>query len=203
MKKRICGISVAVLTAVCMLTGCGDGKNYTPDTSGSDVSSTVSNVFNDERYQDIISNIQIRDRTISMPCTLADLGEDFTVDTNSVYVDANLQIAVYFLSYQGVEIGSLEYRTTEKLSEEALQTTPFCTFELDPQFSIREDGDMKVGGITIGDHYATMIKLLGDPTEIPLNFKEGYGYVYYRVSDSQSIDFHYENNILLDITVRF
>lgn len=84
MKKRICGISVAVLTAVCMLTGCGDGKNYTPDTSGSDVSSTVSNVFNDERYQDIISNIQIRDRTISMPCTLADLGEDFTVDTNKI-----------------------------------------------------------------------------------------------------------------------
>ena len=95
MKKQVIATFLALMLTVPLMSGCGKQSEQsdsaiestaaetsaaadTTDSAQEDETFTYDGTFNEEVFQHITQNIELFGHKVSMPCTLADLGEEFS-----------------------------------------------------------------------------------------------------------------------------
>lgn len=205
MKKQAIAAFLALLLTVPLMSGCGKqseqpdsamestaaetsaSSSDSVDSAQEDDTFTYDGTFNEEVYQHIIQNIELFGHKISMPCTLADLGEDFSTGLDKPYLDAEYSLAVYSLYYGEQEIGQITFNSDHELSKKELETLPFCNLSVS-QYTVAKN-DSSISGFTLQDTFQQVQDALGAPTDASGYNDNGKGYVRYTLTESQNISF--------------
>lgn len=153
MKKQVIVTFLALLLTVPLTSGCGKQSESSGSavefsaagtiTSPADVLDPAQDgdtfvydgTFNERVFQHIIQNIELFGYKVSMPCTLADLGKEFSTGTDNPYVDAEYSVVVYSLYFNEQQIGQITYNCDHELNKTELKTLPFCNLSVS-QYSV-------------------------------------------------------------------
>lgn len=213
MKKQAIAALLALLLTVPLMSGCGKqseppdsavestaaetsaSSSDSVDSAQEDDTFTYDGTFNEEVYQHIIQNIELFGHKISMPCTLADLGEDFSID--HPIVDKEALLVTYSLNYQGEYIGCMQFAGDRELTAEEEMNLSFCGIAFD------SPALWYVAGIMPDDSYQHMRTVLGEPNDTALYDDDQKGYVGYYLSDDESISFYIRKEKVIDVLVYY
>lgn len=189
-------LTALILTAV--LTACAD-KSEVPDIPAETTAETTvitiaepSGTFNEEVFDEVVNNIVIGDRTISLPCTIEDLGKDFSYSAEFPYYDKESGVAFYGLLYNEKDIGTAIFKYEP--DDKDLSDNQILGLSLGTIFMERENCGLYLAGLTLNDTEDAVIDKLGQPTKF--NGENGNGIMYYRVFNNDFVD---EKYITIDL----
>lgn len=217
MKKQAIAALLALLLTVPLMSGCGKqseppdsavestaAETTTADSAQEEDTFTYDGTFNEEVFQHIIQNIELFGHKVSMPCTLADLGEDFSLD-DEPSIDEAHSIVTYSLFCKDEEIGSIQYPSDHALTEEETRTLAFTALYIAPMDSASDYSDTFVAGLTIHDTYQHIKNVLGVPTSSAKYEEDKKGYVNYWLTDEEGttkeISFYVRDDSIEQISV--
>lgn len=184
MKRKILSLFLCSMMLVGSVCGC-ESKNDKPSSS-SEVVSTVdesseitenkddesfeyNGTFNEEVFNHIIQDINLKGVKVSMPCTFADLGEGFEVKYPLVFKEKSM--VTYSLEYNGIKVAQILYNVDHELTDKELNEIEI------PYISISRDlfinNDLSVAGINMNSDYTTIDDVLGTPIEMDFDGNEG------------------------------
>lgn len=204
MKKQVIATFLALMLTVPLMSGCGKQSEQpnsaiestaaetsaaadTTDSAQEDATFTYDGTFNEEVFQHITKNIELFGHKVSMPCTLADLGEEFSTGEDNPYVDTEYSFVIYSLYFNEQQIGQITYNCDHELSETELKTLPFCNLSVS-QYTA-DQNDSSISGFTLQDTFQQVQDALGTPTDASGYNDNGKGYVRYALTESQNISF--------------
>lgn len=195
------------LSMVLMVSGCGGGGDSPYESSASITSATTPQIttstdesiayngtFNEEVFDQIVQNIKIGDRTISLPCTLEDLGEDFSYDMDTALFDKENGFVLYYLLYKGEQIAQV----TLPYNSDNTDVLDDCIKGL--SFYSRKNNGVYIVGITTNDTEESIIETLGQPTTS--NGDDEKKTIYYEIANDKYIQFQIANNKIIRISVQ-
>lgn len=152
--------------------------------------------FNEEVFDNLSQNINLKGVKVSMPCTLYDLGECFKIALPQV--DTRSRYTAYTLYYNDIFVGKILYESDHELSENELRAQKFVTLYIKPADLTQED--ISVAGINVGDDYNKAAKLLGSATSGEYDGKNGYN--TYDISKYKWLSFDVEDGKITRIIIR-
>lgn len=145
-----------ILAAVCMIfsmVGCK--QNGIPVNKTSEESEQIKSVKKEPYYitewsiDDLVKNLEINGVKYSMPFTLNDLGEDYTIEK----INDEL-----FLYYQGENYALIKVKDNSDIkNSEIILITTDCTYS---------DKDFKIGDTSFGDKLDDVLERYGEPSLI-------------------------------------
>ncbi len=204
MKKKFLLLLITVAMAISTV-GCNKNENSESssqaETTGtiatSQAESKLENMeyngtFNEEVFNQIRQNIEIGDKTISLPCTLEDLGEGFESGGVPYFDDENEMYSAALL-YKDSTIGYYTAWCTEDdkdIKDNELIGISFSYSDFKKQGVIT---DISIGEITFQDTKEKVQEKFGVPS-IQDKRPSGILGVYYKISDTKMIRFDFDDN---------
>lgn len=155
-----------------------------------------SGTFNEEVFDNLSQNINLKGVKVSMPCTLYDLGECFKIALPQV--DTRSKYTAYTLYYNDISVGKILYESDHELIENELKTQKFVHLYIKPADLTQED--ISVAGIKIGDDYNKAEKLFGSATSGEYDGKNGNN--IYDISKYKWLAFDVEDGKITQIIIR-
>lgn len=147
--------------------------------------------FNEDVFEHICRNIVIEDKTLSLPFTIQDMGEDYSYNDIYTYYEEKLELASAGWTYKGNIIGF--FTAVSKPNDSDWSDNLICSFDVQ-QDEYEQQSEFKyisIGGMELMDTKDELVDTLGEPTKIT-EFSSGTVMFSYLISD--------ENNIKFDIS---
>ena len=203
--KRILTILMCTAISLALLCSCGHDNKIHESSEISQVdedknfkedSSYYTGTFNEEVFEHIIQNINLKGVKISMPCTLKDMGDGFETLYPLVYEDESF--ILYGLKYNDILLGQLMYYSDRKLTDKELENEEFAQLYINP--SEPYWGNLSVAGIEIGSDYKILENVLGQPTSKKYDGERKF-YIY-KLSEKKYIEFHFMDDSIYSICIK-
>ncbi len=199
MKRKILSLFLCSMMLIGSVCGC-NSKTDKPSSS-SEVVSTVdesseaaenkgdesfeyNGTFNEEVFNHIIQDINLKGVKVSMPCTFADLGEGFEVKYPLVFKEDSM--VTYSLEYNGIKVAQIVYYVDHELTDKEFKELEIPFISINPDL-FRED-NVSVAGINFESDYKVLDDILGEPTK--MKFDENHGYYNYSLSENKYVQFN-------------
>ena len=159
----------AILAAVCMIfsmVGCK--QNGIPVEQTSEESNQVKSVKKEPYYitdwsiDDLVTSVEMNGVTYSMPFTLNDLGEDYTIEK------INDELVLY---YHGENYALIKVKDNSDIkNSEIISITTDCTYH---------DTDFKIDNTNFGDEQTDVLEKYGEPSlKVTAETVSGIYYVF-------------------------
>lgn len=212
MKRKILCLFLCSL----MLTGsvCGCESKTDKPSSSSEIVSTVdesneitenkddesfeyNGTFNEEVFNHIIQDINLKGVKVSMPCTLADFEDGVTIKDPFLFKEDSM--VTYSLSYNNTHLAEISYYSDRELTDAELLEIEFSGITINPGLFDRDK--FSVGSIKLDSDYTLLEDVLGNPTKAEFDGSDGY--YKYSLSEKDSLLFFIRdkkiNSINIDI----
>lgn len=163
-------------------------------------SSYYTGTFNEEVFEYIIQNINLKGVKISMPCTFSDFSGIFKLN-DSPYVDSEHSVVCYAFECNDKQAGFIEYDSNKELTKEEQNNKQFYLLKIDPYISEVNDSGMYAAGLTTNDTYGMIKQTLGEPTDSSKLGSNMEGSVTYSVDDNRMIIFSLSDNKIQSIMI--
>ena len=204
MKFKPFILSLAVLTAFTFSACDGVKESSQPTETTSSTTSVPSSTeeieyngtFNEDIFNQICQNIKVDGRTISIPCTLADLGEDYSYNMDNPVIDEKHGMSFYGLLYKDEEIGTV----TLKYNSNDSNVDDDCIKGL--SFYSRENNGVYIAGITTNDTEESVTAALGQPTKTNDKDNDQKKVMYYKIADDKYAQFQTDNGKIIQISLQ-
>lgn len=199
MKRKILALLLSAIM-LCGLVGCdrNEGDSFTHETSSNKSQSMSTNeaTFN---FDEAVKNILLFGHKISLPCTIADFGKDFSLNDRVTPIPES-DAAVCQLFYNGKIVGGVtladwksgENQTKKSITgfrigfgdkkrynDDSMRTQYYDSLN---RYSGRLD--MSIAGITYSSSSADIISILGEPTQKEIQ-GDGTEELFYQYSDEK------------------
>ena len=176
MKRKILCLFICSLMLTGSVCGC-ESKNDKPSSS-SEVVSTVdesneitenkddesfeyNGTFNEEVFNHIIQDINLKGVKVSMPCTLADFEDGVTIKDPFLFKEDSM--VTYSLSYNNTHLAEVLYYSDRELTDAELLEIEFSGITINPGLFDRDK--FSVGSIKLDSDYTLLEDVLGNPTK--------------------------------------
>lgn len=136
--------------------------------------------FNEEVFEKICQNVKIGDKVYSLPCTLNELGDDYSIETNYQTYENYITSALFF---QSKRIAEISIETNDDVREGNIVG---IYIENDPIYDESTTENMFIGCIRLNSSENYIIKQLGNPT-LEKNFEDGTERIEYKVNEKKYI----------------
>jgi hypothetical protein len=140
MKFRIFTVALAFMMAFCFVSCDKSGEEQSVNGSNSEITHTAGTFDFDEAMQ----NFYLFDKKISLPCTVSEMGEEYTLSEHCFEVPETTQV-LYNLYYSGNEIGSV---TISEEDSDNGYNSPIKMIMLDNYDSNEKKIDVDILGIS-------------------------------------------------------
>ncbi len=195
-KRKLTCLLLCSLMLLSSLGGCGKDDTAKTDTQPATSEKAeekieYNGVFNSEVFEKICNDINLYGKDISLPCSMEDLGEEFSAEY--LLISKKSSIVTYDLNYKDSLIGFVLFHSNEKLSEQDLKTKDFNTINLEMS------DEVKIAGLKNGDNVEIIKQLFGEPTKI-LGNEESGSYIY-NVDEDAYIKFYLNCNKIDDVSI--
>ena len=212
MKRKILSLFLCSMMLIGSVCGC-NSKTDKPSSS-SEVVSTVdesseaaenkgdesfeyNGTFNEEVFNHIIQDINLKGVKISMPCTLANLEDGVTIKDPFFFKEDSM--VTYSLSYNNTHLAEISYYSDRELTDAELLEIEFSGITINPGLFDRDK--FSVGSIKLDSDYTLLEDVLGNPTKVKFDGTDGY--YKYSLSEKDSLLFFIRdkkiNSINIDI----
>lgn len=153
-------------------------------------SSYYTGTFNEEVFEHIIQNINLKGIKVSMPCSLNDMGKGFEVSFPLFFEKKSL--STYSLNYNDTSLGQIVYYSDHELTDKELENDEFIQLCINtPNLS---SDNVSVAGIEIYSNYKILENVLGQPTS--KNYDGKSGFYKYELSEKKYINFHIIDDLI-------
>ena len=154
MLKKFIGIAISLTMAASVLTGCGDKKvDYSENAEKPE---PVHAEYSDGsfNFDDAMKNTKIAGKTISLPCALKELGDEFEVD-NETPIDG-YDYSVFDLSLNGTEFGKIALENGEEKTKKRIINNMI--------FDHNIKGNVSVFGLDTNSSMEDFVEYMGEPS---------------------------------------
>ena len=183
---------IAAAAMIC-LSGCRNNIQETSMTAADTSGISSSEKMTDWSLDSLVKNIELNGKTYSMPFTLDDLGDDYSVG-NAILFENNTY--GYSLIYKGdiftaiVKFDGFDYTKSKIIS-----------------FTASDDADLKVGEISFGDDRFDILKKYGKPSIEEQKSENEFAYFYGSMSEdgekANGLYLYFEDNKLIGISIKY
>jgi len=177
MKNRILSIFAAIAVTL-SLSACqnGDTEQTAPLTtqSSEETNSTEIQYVTDWSIDELVQNIELNGKTYSMPFTLEDLGEEYSIGEKIEISQTSISYPLY---YNGMEIALIRINDNNYIYS-IVTSNPFLEF--------------KVGDFFLGNSREAINKEYGEPTMYVKNIDS------YSFDDTKNICVFYNSKDVAD-----
>ena len=210
MKRKILCLFICSLMLTGSVCGC-ESKNDKPSSS-SEVVSTVdesskitenkddesfeyNGTFNEEVFNHIIQDINLKGVKVSMPCTLADFEDEVTIKDPFLFKEDSM--VTYSLSYNNTHLAEVLYYSDRELTDAELLEIEFSCISISPGLFDRDK--FSVGSIKLDSDYTLLEDVLGNPTKAEFDGSDGY--YKYSLSEKEYLIFNIRDKKINSITI--
>ena len=210
MKRKILCLFLCSLMLTGSVCGC-ESKNDKPSSS-SEVVSTVdesneitenkddesfeyNGTFNEEVFNHIIQDINLKGVKVSMPCTLADFEDGVTIKDPFLFKEDSM--VTYSLSYNNTHLAEVLYYSDRELTDAELLEIEFSCISISP--GLFERDKFSVGSIKLDSDYTLLEDVLGNPTKAEFDGSDGY--YKYSLSEKEYLIFYIRDKKINSITI--
>ena len=210
MKRKILCLFICSLMLTGSVCGC-ESKNDKPSSS-SEVVSTVdesneitenkadesfeyNGTFNEEVFNHIIQDINLKGVKVSMPCTLADFEDGATIKDPFLFKEDSM--VTYSLSYNNTHLAEVLYYSDRELTDAELLEIEFSGITINPGLFDRDK--FSVGSIKLDSDYTLLEDVVGNPTKA--EFDGSNGYYKYSLSEKEYLIFYIRDKKINSITI--
>ena len=136
--------------------------------------------FNEEVFEKICQNVKIGDKIVSIPCTLNDLGDDYSIESNYQTYENYITSALFF---QSKRISEISFEINDNVREGNIVG---ISIENDPIYDESITGNMFIGCVKLDSSKEEIITQLGNPTSEKA-FEDGTERIEYKVNEKKYI----------------
>lgn len=160
-----------------------------------DESFEYNGTFNEEVFNHIIQDINLKGVKVSMPCTLANLEDGVTIKDPFLFKEDSM--VTYSLSYNDVHLAEILYYSDCELTDAELLEIEFSCISISPGLFDRDK--FSVGNIKLDSDYTLLEDVLGNPTKA--EFDGSGGYYKYSLSEKEYLIFYIRDKKINSITI--